>query len=54
MFFSRFESVCVGGGGGGWGGGRMGVGGGVGEGQMEIPFSVRIDIFYINFKLSQC
>ena len=53
MFFSRFESVCVGGGGGvgGWG---MGVGGGVGEWQMEIPFSVRIDVFYIYFKLSQC
>ena len=48
IFFS--ESVCMGGGGGGWGVG----GGGVGEGQMEIPFSVRIDNFYIYFTLSQC
>ena len=50
----QYRTLCVCGGGGGGGGEGGWLGGcvclcvrGVGEGQMEIPFSVRIDIFIL-------
>ena len=44
----QYRTVRVGGGGGGWLGGCVCLCvRGVGEGQMEIPFSVRIDIFIL-------
>ena len=46
----QYRTVCVGGGGkgAGWVGGWVCLCvRGVGEGQMEIPFSVRIDIFIL-------